>query len=31
MIQTLGEIAVAILTGFIATVLLLVVLDAAFR
>jgi hypothetical protein len=28
---TLGEIAVAILTGFIATILLLVVLDAAFR
>jgi hypothetical protein len=31
LIQTLGEIAVAILTAFIAIILLLVVLDAAFR
>jgi hypothetical protein len=31
MIQTLGEIAVAVLTAFIAAILLLIVLDAAFK
>jgi hypothetical protein len=31
LIQTLGEFAVVVLSGFIATVLLLVLLDPLFR